>query len=69
MKDPMPINLFDDEYFARLGWAAVSRDKDGHAVSTHRPFRNEKERRKYLVSEAKLGCTVTMLSPGMGAQP
>ena len=62
MIDPKPIHLSDDAYFARLGWAAVARDADGHAVSCHAPFENEKERRRYLMAEARRGCTVTMLS-------
>jgi predicted kinase len=61
MKNPQPIHLSTDEYFAGLGWAAVARDADGHAVSCHAKFENEAERRRYLVSEAKRGCTVTML--------
>jgi hypothetical protein len=63
MKNPSPINLSDDDYFASLGWVAVARDADGHAVSCHAPFESEAERRRYLVSEAKRGCTVTMLKP------
>lgn len=61
MKNPQPIHLSDDTYFAGLGWAAVARDADGHAVSCHAPFASEAEKRRYLVSEAKRSCTVTML--------
>ncbi len=34
MDNPQPINLSDDAYFRGLGWKAVSRDADGHAVSS-----------------------------------
>jgi hypothetical protein len=61
MKDPKPLHLSDDDYFRGLGWAAVARDTDGHAVGCHAPFVSEKERRAYFVTEAKRGCTVTML--------
>jgi hypothetical protein len=61
MKDPKPIHLSDDAYFAGLGWAAVARDSDGHAVGCHAPFESEKEKRRYLVAEAKRGCIVTLL--------
>lgn len=61
MKDPKPLHLSDDDSFRRLGWAAVARDADGHAVSCHAPFESEKERRAYLVAEGRRGCTVTML--------
>lgn len=62
MKDPMPIHLIDDATFAAHGWAAVARDADGHAVGCHAPFESEAEKRRYLVEEAMLGCTVTLLS-------
>jgi hypothetical protein len=61
MKDPKPLHLSDDAYFAKQGWAAVARDADGHAVSCHAPFESEAEKRRYLVSEARRGCTVTIL--------
>lgn len=63
MKNPQPLHLSDDDYFAGLGWAAVARDADGHAVSCHAPFENDREKRRYLVDEAKRGCTVTLLTP------
>ena len=34
MLDPKPINLTDDQYWRSLGWPAVARDADGHAIST-----------------------------------
>ena len=61
MKNPQALHLSDDAYFASLGWAAVSRDADGHAVGCHAPFESASERKRYLVAEAKRGCTVTIL--------
>lgn len=61
MKDPKPIHLSDDDYFRSLGWAAVARDADGHAVSCHAPFESDQERRRYLMEEARRNCTVTIL--------
>lgn len=34
MLDPKPINLTDDAYWRNLGWPAIARDADGHAIST-----------------------------------
>lgn len=61
MKNPAPINLTADAEFAAQGWAAVSRDADGHAMSCHAPFDDDLERLEYIAAEALFGCTVTML--------
>ena len=34
MQDPMPIHLTSDDYWRELGWPALARDADGHAIST-----------------------------------
>jgi hypothetical protein len=61
MKDPFPLALSDDDYFRGLGWAAVMRDSDGHAVGVHAPFETPDEREDYLEQAAQYGCTVTFL--------
>jgi hypothetical protein len=61
MRDPKPIHLSDDAYFSGLGWAAVMRDSDGHAVGCHEPFETPDEREEYLEQAAQNGCTVTFL--------
>ena len=33
MRDPKPINLTSDDYWRGLGWPAIARDADGHAMS------------------------------------
>ena len=37
MTDPKPINMAPNSYFKKLGWRAVSRDEDGHAISSIAP--------------------------------
>jgi hypothetical protein len=61
MKDPSPLALSDDEYFRSLGWAAVMRDKDGHAVGCHAPFETSEERRAYISDAKSRGCVVVLL--------
>lgn len=61
MKNPSPINLTTNAEFAAHGWAAVSRDADGHAMSCHAPFEDDLERLEYIADEALRGCTVTIL--------
>jgi hypothetical protein len=34
MENPCPINETSDAYWRELGWPAVARDKDGHAMSS-----------------------------------
>lgn len=58
MKNPSPIHLTTDEEFAAHGWAAVSRDADGHAMGCHAPFDSLAERNGYIDQEAARGCTV-----------
>jgi hypothetical protein len=61
MKNPTPLALSDDDYFRDLGWAAVMRDSDGHAVGCHAPFDTAQEREEYLDEAAQHGHTVTFL--------
>ncbi len=57
MEDPKPINFSDDTYFRDLGWKAVSRDADGHAVSSIAPGFPE-DFAEWTAEQAKLGHTV-----------
>jgi hypothetical protein len=34
MDAPKPINIYSDSHWRALGWSAVARDADGHAIST-----------------------------------
>ena len=34
MDKPHPINLTSDDHWRSLGWPALARDADGHAIST-----------------------------------
>lgn len=61
MKNPSAIHLSDDAYFRNLGWAAVSRDKDGHAMTSHAPFADKAEKDSYVAEEKARGHTVTFL--------
>lgn len=34
MKNPNSVNLADDTHWRSLGWPAVARDSEGHAITT-----------------------------------
>lgn len=61
MNAPKFINLQDDAYFAELGWAAVARDSDGHAMNSHDRFTSDAELARYLSEAIDKGWRVVWL--------
>ena len=61
MKDPYPVNLATDDELRERGWYAVSRDSDGHVMTTHVPA-DDAEISEYLLEEFKRGYVVTNLT-------
>jgi hypothetical protein len=43
-----------------LGWAAESRDEDGHLCTQHAPFSTAAELAEYVAGETQRGLTVTV---------
>ena len=60
MKDPKKINLMTQDEVRALGWAAESRDADGHLVSTCAPFDTNSLLIEYVRECAEHGDTVTI---------
>lgn len=61
MIDPKPINLKDDDYWRDLGWPAVARDADGHAISTCAKDGHDETFNEWLRECFDDGLTVTNL--------
>ena len=60
MKNPSPINLMTPEEVRAQGWAAETRDSDGHLIRTNAAFENDADI-VWLVREAmEHGETVTI---------
>lgn len=59
MKDPMPINLASTETIRSNGWAAESRDADGHLTSCHAPFDGDDSIVEWIIECTARGETVT----------
>lgn len=60
MRNPRPVNLMTPDESRSLGWAAESRDSDGHLMTQHAPFESRAERLAYIAEEAKRGHDVTI---------
>jgi hypothetical protein len=60
MQRPRPVNLMTPQESRALGWAAESRDKDGHLVTQHAPFESFIEMIDYIRKERNSGHTVTI---------
>lgn len=58
MKKPNPINLMTDDEARKLGWLAVARDRDGHAIALTAPCESLNE---WLRECFDAGLTVTNL--------
>lgn len=70
MKNPMWINLQTSDDVRAQGWAAESRDTDGHLCSAHAPFQSDAERLRYINEEVARGKVVTIFrerQPAKGA--
>lgn len=61
MIDPKPIHLTSDEYWRSLGWPAVARDKDGHAITTCAKDEHDAIFNEWLRECFEDGLTVTNL--------
>ena len=61
MKDPKPINLMTDDEFRRQGWPFISRDADGHAMSSTADDR-EPYFSRWCADEARRGHRVIRLA-------
>lgn len=60
MKDPNPINMLTPEESRARGWAAESRDADGHLISQHAPFEAVSDLEWYVRECTTRGQTVTI---------
>jgi hypothetical protein len=69
MENPKPVHLTNTAEIQALGWAAESRDSDGHLMTTHAPFSTNKERDKYCAEEKARGHIVTVFAPKKRAAP
>lgn len=68
MEKPNPINLTTDDEFRKLGWAAVARDKDGHAITLCAPPTSEPTFNEWLRECFDAGLTVTRLAENKPAE-
>lgn len=60
MKDPWPIHLTTTEEIKAQGWAAESRDSDGHLLSTTAPIEaDDCTVLEWIIDCTKRGETVT----------
>ena len=60
MQNPNPINLMTPEESRAKGWAAESRDADGHLCSQHAPFDDDALLVHYVRECVSKGQTVTI---------
>jgi len=61
MENPNLINFTTDDYWRDLGWPAVARDADGHAISTCALDGHEETFNEWLRECFDEGYTVTNL--------
>lgn len=61
MENPHPVNLTTDDYWRDLGWPAVARDRDGHAISTCSIDHGDDTFNEWLRECFDAGLTVTNL--------
>lgn len=61
MENPSPVNLKDDVHWRELGWPAVARDKDGHAMATCAKDGHDEVFKDWLLECFDEGWTVTNL--------
>jgi molybdopterin synthase sulfur carrier subunit len=60
MKNPMPVNLSTSDEVRAQGWAAESRDADGHLIRTHVPFDRDEDIVWFVREGMQYGETVTI---------
>ncbi len=60
MNKPFPINLMTPAEVRALGWAAESRDADGHLVSTISHLVSDAELGKWVKERRDEGDTITV---------
>jgi sulfur-carrier protein len=60
MKNPMPVNLSTSDEVRAQGWAAESRDADGHLIRAHIPFDRDEDIVWFVREGMQYGETVTI---------
>lgn len=69
MKNPDPVNLMTAEQSRANGWAAESRDSDGHLCSQHAEFDDDSLLVHYVRECVERGQTVTIWPEPIGGNP
>lgn len=60
MDNPSPVNLQSPAEVRAAGWAAESRDDEGHLMTSHAPFESDVEMVEFICEELARGHMVTI---------